>query len=82
MYREKEMVLTLGPELDAALNEMARRQGVAPEALALQALRDRFLGPAPAEGTRDEWERKLRQVATDCGVSLPDAALSSEGLYE
>jgi hypothetical protein len=76
------MVLTLGPELEAVLSELARRQGVSPEALALQALRERFLGATPADGPRDEWERKLRQVATDCGVSLPDAALSSEGLYE
>ena len=36
----------------------------------------------PAAGSRDEWERRLRRVATDCGVSLPDAALSSEGIYE
>jgi hypothetical protein len=76
------MVITLGPELEAALNEMARRQGISPEVLALEVLRDRFLGPTPADEPRDEWERKLRQVATDCGVSLPDAALSSEGLYE
>jgi hypothetical protein len=76
------MVITLGSELEAALNEVARRQGVSPEVLAIQALRDRFLGQTPADGPRDEWERKLRQVATDCGVSLPDAAVSSEGLYE
>lgn len=76
------MVLTLGPELEAALNEHAQRQGVNPEVLALEALRDHFLAPAPTEESRDEWERRLRQVATDCGVSLPDAALSSEGLYD
>ncbi len=32
--------------------------------------------------SRDEWERRLRQVATDCGTSLRDDALSSDGLYE
>lgn len=31
---------------------------------------------------QDEWERALLGVAKDCGVSLPDAAVSSEGLYE
>ena len=31
---------------------------------------------------RDEWERHLRQAASDCGVSLSDEALSSEGLYD
>lgn len=32
--------------------------------------------------SRDEWERVLRSVATDCGVSLSDEALSREGMYE
>jgi hypothetical protein len=31
---------------------------------------------------RDEWERRLRQAASDCGVSLSDEAVSSEGIYE
>jgi hypothetical protein len=76
------MVLTLGPELEQALNEWATRQGVAPEILVLEALRDRFLAPTPADTSQDEWVRRLRQVATDCGVSLSDAAVSSEGIYE
>jgi predicted transcriptional regulator len=75
------MVITLDPELEAALNELARRQGVAPETLALNALRERFLAAAALQ-PRDEWERGLLAVARDCGVSLPDSALSSEGLYE
>ncbi|NLX96535.1 MAG: hypothetical protein GXY83_10200 [Rhodopirellula sp.] len=75
------MVITLDPELEAALNELSRRQGVAPEALALSALRERFLLAAVLQ-PRDEWERGLLAVARDCGVSLPDAALSSEGLYD
>jgi hypothetical protein len=75
------MVITLGPELEAVLNELARRQGVAPEVLALNALWERFL-PAAALQPRDEWERALLEAARDCGVSLPDSALSSEGLYD
>jgi uncharacterized protein (DUF433 family) len=31
---------------------------------------------------QDDWERRLRGSAKDCGVSIPDSALSSEGLYE
>ncbi len=31
---------------------------------------------------RDDWERTLRKGASDCGVSLPGEALSSEGIYE
>jgi hypothetical protein len=76
------MVITLGAELEAALSEAARRQGLAPEVLAVNALRERFLGLAPSLQPRDEWERGLLEAARDCGVSLPDAALSSEGLYE
>ncbi len=76
------MVIMLDPELEKVLTELARRQGVPPEALALGALRDQFLAAPPGAESRDERERRLRQIATDCGVSLPDEALSSEGLYE
>jgi hypothetical protein len=76
------MIITLGPELEAALTEQARRQGISPEDLALNTLRDRFLAPARTDESRDEWERRLRQIGIDCGVSLSDEALSSEGLYE
>lgn len=76
------MVITLSPELEAALTEAARREGIAPEALAVNALRERFLGAVRPVEPRDEWERHLLQVARDCGVSLPHSALSSEGLDE
>ncbi len=76
------MVITLTPQLEAALREQARRRGVAPEVLALDALRERF-PPTPADlKPRDEWERRLFGAAIDCGVSVPDSALSSDGLYE
>ncbi len=75
------MVITVGPDLEAALNDLARKQGVAPEELALQALRERFLAPA-LKPPRDEWELRLRSAATDCGVSLSNEAVSSEGLYD
>ena len=76
------MVITLGPDLESALNDQAHKQGVAPEALAVNALRERFLGPALALQPRDEWERRLLGVATDCGVALSHEAVSSEVLYE
>ena len=76
------MVITLPPELAAALSEQARRRDVAPEALALDALRQRFhAAPADLE-PRDEWERRLLEAATDCGVSLSNEALSREEMYE
>lgn len=75
------MVITLSPDLEAALVEAARREGTDPEALALEALRQRFQRHARPE-PRDEWERRLLAIATDCGVSLSNEAVSSEGIYE
>ena len=76
------MVVNLTPQLEAALTEQARRRGVAPEIVALEALRDRFLPKVPPVEPRDDWERRLFGAALDCGVSVPDSALSSDGLYE
>jgi predicted transcriptional regulator len=77
-----QMTLTLSPELEAALNATASQRGVAPEMLALAALRERFMGTAAALEPRDEWERGLLAAARECGVSLPNSALSSEALYD
>jgi predicted transcriptional regulator len=76
------MTITLDPELAARLKELAAKQGIAPEALALEALRQRFLTPATKLEPRDEWERQLLSLATDCGVSLPNEAFLAESLYE
>ena len=46
------MVVTLDPSLEAALKEQANRQGLAPEELALQVLRERLLTALPEP--RDE----------------------------
>jgi hypothetical protein len=75
------MVLLLPPPLESALAEQARRQGVAPETLALDVLRRHILPVAPPAPT-DEWERRLFDSAIDCGVSVSDSALSSDGLYD
>ena len=63
------MVITLTPEVEAALNEMARRQGVAPEALALKTLRDCLISQIKKPEPLDEWERMIVEVGTNCGVS-------------
>ena len=76
------MVITLPPDLEVALNELARREGVAPDGPALAAVRDRVIALTDAIQTLDEWERLVLQAGTNCGVSLPHTALSSEGLYE
>ena len=76
------MVITLTPELEAALTDLARRQGVEPETLALDTLRERFTSPVATILPRDDWERQLLGLAMDCGVSLSEVALSREQLYE
>ena len=76
------MVIAVDSDLEAALNAEASRRGVAAEALALNALRQRFLGTASLLEPQDDWERRLRALAKDRGVSLPDWAVSSERLYE
>lgn len=75
------MVITLPPYLESALAAQAQRRGLAPEALALDVLRHGLLPVAPPVPV-DEWERRLFGAAIDCGVSVPDVALSSDGLYE
>jgi hypothetical protein len=76
------MVITLEPDLESAVTDLASRQGVAPEVLALNALRERFLPSNLQIQPRDEWERRLLAAATDCGVSLSNEAVGSGGLYE
>lgn len=75
------MVITLPPQLESALSAQARQRGIAPEELALDVLRRHLLPVAPPVPA-DEWERRLFTAAIDCGVSIPDAALSSDGLYD
>lgn len=75
------MEITLDSDLDTAVREVARRQGVSPESLVVNVLRHQFLTSTVLQ-PRDEWERGLLAAARDCGVSLPDSAVSSEGLYE
>ena len=38
--------------------------------------------PTPSDLAHEEWMRRLRSIASDCGVSLSNEALSSEGLYD
>ena len=75
------MTLTLPPELEAALNQVAKQRGVAPEKVALEVLR-RAGCPAADLVPRDEWNAGLLAAARDCGVSLPDSAFTSEELYD
>jgi hypothetical protein len=75
------MSITLDAELESALKKAAELRGMTPEALALMVLRAKFLNVQAIE-PRDEWERKLLALPVDCGVSLPDWAVSREALYD
>jgi hypothetical protein len=75
------MVITLPPQLESVLAAQARRRGIDPGALALDVLRREVLPQTPPVPS-DEWERKRFGAAVDCGVSVSDASLSSDGLYE
>jgi hypothetical protein len=76
------MIVTLDPELESALKQAAQQSGTTPESLALDTLRQRFLAAASRIQARDEWEQGLLDIAVDCGVSLSNEAVSSEGIYE
>ncbi len=76
------MVVTLTPELEITLEEMARRQGVSVEDLVRTVLREWVERVAKGNGSANDWVTLVLSAGTDCGVSLPDSALSSDGLYE
>ena len=76
------MEITIDSELETALKEKAQQQGIAPETLALNVLRKKFLPNDLPFQPQDEWERRLLKAASHCGVSLSNEAVSSEGIYD
>jgi predicted kinase len=77
-----DLVISLPLELEGPLFELAKQKGIAPEALVIDTLRDRLVARNRTIEPRDEWERLILDAGTNCGVSLPHEAVSSEGLYE
>jgi hypothetical protein len=76
------MLVNLGPDLSTVLIDSARKQGISPEELALRVLREHFLVSGLQIQATDEWGRGLLAAASDCGVSLSNEAVSSDGLYD
>lgn len=78
--------ITLPPDLEQAATAEAKQAGLSPQELVLQILRRKLLSnntaAKSASVTGDDWERMLSDAAIDCGVSLSDEAVSSEGLYD
>lgn len=75
------MVIAINRELEDALKQQAEQQGISPEDLAVSVLQSRFIAKL-GNDPRDDWERRLRALTVDCGVSLSDEAVSSEGIYD
>ncbi|MGI9057397.1 MAG: hypothetical protein ACR2H5_02360 [Ktedonobacteraceae bacterium] len=69
------------------VTEQARQQGVSPETLVLDSLREMFVAKqmrpsVPWIEPRDDWERRLANIGTNCGISLTDEQAGSEGIYQ
>jgi hypothetical protein len=75
------MLIGIDAKLEAVLRETALQQRLSPGLVAINALRERFLGEPPLL-PRDDWERALLSMGTDWGVSLSNEQLSSEGIYD
>lgn len=78
------MVVALNSEMEKAVKEQAERTGKTPEEVVNEALRRGLLPdyreqlPPP----RNEFERRLRNLALPAGVSLTNEQLSRETIYE
>lgn len=76
------MTITLPSDVVEAINVRAQQLGTSVEVIAVQALREKFPRVLRPFEPRDDWERRLLEIGSDCGVSLSNEALSSEGLYD
>lgn len=70
--------VALARELLASVTAPVADPGAAPALTEAELRRASMTPPIPT----DEWERALFAAAIDCGISVPDAALSSDGLYD
>jgi hypothetical protein len=72
----------LDRELAERIEAEAKKTGKHPHGLALEVLRERFPRPIPTPEEHEEWVRRLHEIGIDCGVSLPNEALTSEAIYD
>ncbi len=86
MGQANSVTITLTPHLQQAVIQRAREQQTSPETVILDALREKLSQPGPDHRSSaqvpDEWKIRLRKLASRCGVSLSNEAVSSEGLYD
>jgi len=80
------MTIRLTPDLEEIIRKQADERRSTPESVIMDVLRERFVAPSSGavetQKPAGDWKVRLRRVATHCGVSLSDEAVSSEGLYD
>ena len=78
------LTINLTPELEQAAVAEANRRGIAVQDLTAEALRAHLTPKASQRSSmsHSELKRRLAALGVDCGVSLPDDALTSEALYD
>jgi hypothetical protein len=74
--------VTLPTELERVAVEQARRAGKSPQDFVLGILRQSLLSPNSTPVTKQEWRQQLMMASVECGTSLSNEALSSDGLYD
>lgn len=76
------MTINLDAELEAKLTALAEANGMAPDEYVRLLLRQQVVPKAVRPLSDEEFERRLRSIATDCGVSLTNEQLSREEMYD
>ncbi len=79
------MTIRLEADLEEVIRKHASEQQTTPEAIVMDILREQLSlsrGPSLPHPPAEDWKTRLRRLATHCGVSLSDEAVSSEGLYD
>jgi predicted transcriptional regulator len=76
------MTVTLASDVESLLNELAQKRAMTPDEIVNEAVREKYGRQRPPIVPRDDWERRLLEIGTDCGVSPPHEAFTSEELYD
>ena len=80
------MTLALAPDIETLVTETAQERGTTPGEFIDHFLRENLM-PKQRQAIneivpRDDWEERILKLGTDCGVSLSNEAVSSEGIYD
>ena len=74
------MVIIVPSDLEDALAEAARQQGVTPEGFVLDTLRAKLV--TSQQPSQDAWEALLLSAGSPAGISLNDEATGRDSLYD